>query len=154
VGELSARLDENTVLLIISDHGFQSGGDAPKTISVDEAGDGFSEPSFDRVTVGQPGVHHADGILIASGGPVVPGEIEQTTLYDIAPTALALLGLPVPEDMPGRVIDEIVSEAHWEAHPIERIDSYESRIERAPTSAEGAQDEEWLQMLKALGYIE
>ena len=49
------------------------------------------------------GVHHPDGILLASG-PVIQHEVreEAAHLVDIAPTLLTLLGLSPSEDMPGQ----------------------------------------------------
>ncbi len=75
-------------------------------------GRGFAR---DRAEVGplvsippESGTHRVEGIVIASG----PGlraniHIENATVTDIAPTALALLGLDPPDDMDGRVLDII-----------------------------------------------
>ncbi|MBI4302324.1 MAG: alkaline phosphatase family protein [Chloroflexi bacterium] len=54
------------------------------------------------------GSHRGEGILIAQGGDFdVGGRIEGAQVYDIAPTVLHLLGLPVPEDMDGQVLKEL-----------------------------------------------
>ena len=57
-----------------------------------------------------------EGVFLAAGGPVLPGVSVAPSIYDIAPTVLALLGMPVPDDMPGRVIEEIVEPAFWAEH--------------------------------------
>jgi predicted AlkP superfamily phosphohydrolase/phosphomutase len=58
---------------------------------------------------GPTGDHRLDGILIASGPAVRPGSTTRTAeLLDIAPTALHLLGVPVPADMDGRVLTELL----------------------------------------------
>ncbi|HWE35221.1 MAG TPA: alkaline phosphatase family protein [Isosphaeraceae bacterium] len=58
---------------------------------------------------GPTGDHRMDGVLIAAGPPFRPGAVpEGATLMDIAPTVLRLLGVPVPEDMDGRVLTELL----------------------------------------------
>ena len=51
------------------------------------------------------GTHRLNGILIARGSDFKSGaEIANARLIDIAPTLLHLLGVPVPEDMDGKVL--------------------------------------------------
>lgn len=52
------------------------------------------------------GAHRPDGILIANGPGIQSGtRIEGARLIDLAPTILAMLGLPVPDQFDGRVLD-------------------------------------------------
>ena len=67
-----------------------------------------------------PGDHHINGIFIASGGPIKKGLKITTFIYDIVPTALALMGLPIPEDMPGRVLEEIMDSQFLKQYPIKK----------------------------------
>jgi predicted AlkP superfamily phosphohydrolase/phosphomutase len=61
-------------------------------------------PSF-----GPTGDHRMEGILIASGPAVRAGaQPLDAALLDIAPTVLHLLGIPVPSDLDGRVLTELV----------------------------------------------
>jgi predicted AlkP superfamily phosphohydrolase/phosphomutase len=53
-----------------------------------------------------PATHWREGIIAIEGMGVRPGENLQANLHDVAPTTLALLGLPVPESMDGRVLHE------------------------------------------------
>lgn len=56
---------------------------------------------------GVTGVHRMNGVFLAYGKPIRPGVwLEGTRIVDVAPTALHLAGLPVPEDMDGRVLWE------------------------------------------------
>jgi arylsulfatase A-like enzyme len=49
-----------------------------------------------------------NGIFLASGPAIAAaGKIDGARITDVAPTALALLGLPVPEVMDGRVLHDI-----------------------------------------------
>jgi predicted AlkP superfamily phosphohydrolase/phosphomutase len=59
---------------------------------------------------GPTGDHRMEGVLIASGPPFRAGASpEGANLLDLAPTILHLLGVPVPEDMDGRVLTEILN---------------------------------------------
>jgi predicted AlkP superfamily phosphohydrolase/phosphomutase len=54
------------------------------------------------------GTHRRDGILIAYGKPFRKGiEIEGARLIDMAPTILHLMGQAAPDDMDGRVLEEL-----------------------------------------------
>lgn len=167
VGELLRSVEDGTVVFIVSDHGFEASGHLPQSRRVPEFGP-FAELVAESlgaasqeelkdttVTVGQSGIHHTEGVFIASGGPIRVGARAEVGLLDIAPTILALMGLPVPDDMPGRVLAEIVEPAFWTRHPIRRIDSFESLIAREEVPTGGSMgDEEAVQMLKALGYMQ
>jgi predicted AlkP superfamily phosphohydrolase/phosphomutase len=61
---------------------------------------------------GPTGDHRMEGMLVASGPAFRAGAApEGATLLDIAPTVLHLLGVPVPADMDGRVLTEILDPA-------------------------------------------
>jgi predicted AlkP superfamily phosphohydrolase/phosphomutase len=58
---------------------------------------------------GPTGDHRLEGILIAAGPAFRTGAVPRGAgLLDIAPTVLHLLGVPVPADMDGRVLTEIL----------------------------------------------
>ncbi len=58
---------------------------------------------------GPTGDHRMDGILLASGAAFRTGASPRgARLLDIAPTVLHLLGVPVPDDMDGRVLTELL----------------------------------------------
>ncbi len=58
------------------------------------------------------GCHHPVGVMMLYGAGVPPGgHVEECTNLDIAPTLLTLLGLPVPEEMKGRVMREAFDES-------------------------------------------
>ena len=101
------------------------------------------------------GFHRPNGIFIAMGEGIRAGEkIDGASIIDIAPTALHAMGLPVPDDMDGRVLDEIFTDAHKANRSVEYrpADAFEERADRTIYSEE---DEESVRdRLKALGYIE
>ncbi|WP_193383885.1 hypothetical protein [Pyrococcus yayanosii] len=55
--------------------------------------------------------HRLNGIFLAYGPGIKKGyKIENAKIYDIAPTILHIFGLPIPNDMDGRVLMEIFEE--------------------------------------------
>ena len=106
LGELLSRTDEDDVVIVCSDHGFEG----PKA--------------------GRPpgGIndHGPIGILVAAGGPFRKGvRIEERTVLDITPTILALRGMPVADDMDGAVIREAFEPGFLDRHPVTRVGTYE-----------------------------
>lgn len=75
-----------------------------------------------------PATHYMEGIVAIDAPDVRPGSHLRADLHDVAPTALALLGVRVPEDMEGRVIHEAFERplpVRFGARPV--IDSDPSR---------------------------
>ncbi|MDR3632826.1 MAG: alkaline phosphatase family protein [Isosphaeraceae bacterium] len=68
---------------------------------------------------GPTGDHRLDGVLIATGPAIrAGGRPSGARLLDIAPTVLHLLGVPVPGDMDGRVLSELLDPAITAAVPV------------------------------------
>jgi len=67
--------------------------------------------SFSPKEEGLSGIHKLHGIFTAKGPNIKRGiEIQKVKIYDIAPTILHIFGLPIPNDMDGRVLTEIFEE--------------------------------------------
>ncbi len=49
------------------------------------------------------GKHHPEGLFLAWGTDVRAGRRSEASLYDIAPTVLHYLGVPIPDDCDGHV---------------------------------------------------
>jgi predicted AlkP superfamily phosphohydrolase/phosphomutase len=60
------------------------------------------------------GDHRMNGILIAHGAPFKKTLVANATLCDLTPTILHLMGLPVPDDVDGRVLTEMLDENYAE----------------------------------------
>jgi len=141
------RAAPGATVLVLSDHGFATGARRPDDV----------KPFIE----GKPGLwHELTGIFLAAGPGIGRGEIPTVTLYDIAPTVLYLLGLPVPDDMPGRVPQALLDEAFASRFPIEKVPSYEGLGPRVaatitPGTAAGGQaaEQEMVEQLRSLGYI-
>jgi len=142
VGELLASVDSETTVIVISDHGFYSGGERPMT-----------QP--DDFTTGAQTWHRPLGIVILSGKWIKPGRITGATIFDVTPTLLYLSGLPIPEDMIGKPLVSAISSDFKNSFQIAQIESYEKvnpiRHESVPRISK--EDEQRLAELRALGYI-
>ena len=59
----------------------------------------------------RPGAHRPYGFLIAAGKHIAQGRaVEGASIMDIAPTILYLMGEPVPQDMDGKVLLDILED--------------------------------------------
>jgi predicted AlkP superfamily phosphohydrolase/phosphomutase len=96
--------------------------------------------------------HRPHGIFAAAGPHIAAGRSEELSLMDVCPTALALMGQPVPEGLDGRVVTEALDEAFLSAHPVVAGAAVADRaVEGAYSEEEAAAVAEHL---KELGYIE
>jgi len=74
------------------------------------------------------GTHKREGIFIAYGHDIKQGvKLEEAKIYDVAPTILHILGMPIPVDMDGRVSEEIFRE---DSEPTSRPVEYGEAGER------------------------
>ncbi len=97
LGELLELAGPGTTVLLLSDHGFHSGAERPVIKDIDPLDRAALEASW----------HRSLGVIVLSGpGVKSQATLHAPTLLDIAPTALALLGVPTGDDMDGRVISE------------------------------------------------
>ena len=101
------------------------------------------------------GTHRLDGIFMAMGDIIRQGEqIRNAQILDLAPTILYMLGQPIPDDMDGRVLIEILKEEFLQKNP-PRYDR--SRYDTTTNEIVAYSDEESqnvAEMLKGLGYLE
>jgi predicted AlkP superfamily phosphohydrolase/phosphomutase len=113
---------------------------------------------FSDATAEGRGMHARDGILIAAGPGIRQSAARsRAEIADVAPTALHLLGLPVPAEMDGRVLEEITAPEWLAARPPQR-ELLAARIAtQAPSgTASYSADEQRLveRRLDDLGYLE
>ncbi len=78
------------------------------------------------------------------------GWIERASTLDLTPTVLYALGLPVARDMFGRPLTALFSQPP----EVEWIASYETVGERRLAGEEAPSDQEALERLRALGYVD
>lgn len=144
LGELLAAAGNDTVTIVLSDHGFATGEDRPQNV-----------PPY---TSQQPAEWHRPwGILLLHGPPIRPGRIPPASLYDVAPTVLYLAGLPLASDMPGRLLAEAIEPQWLDSRPPHEIPTYElvgSPLARSSgVSLDQQAMAEMVESLRALGYV-
>ena len=142
LGTMLALVDEETTVLVISENGFHPDHLRPQLIQ--------REPA-------SPAAEHRQlGILVAHGlGIRKDALVYGSGLLDIAPTILHHFGLPVGEDMDGKVLLDF----YEEPGEVERVPSWDAvdgadgrhpaDLQIAPADSKAALDQ-----LVALGYID
>lgn len=105
----------------------------------------------------ESGTHRPVGLFMAYG-PDVPavGARPTIAIVDVAPTILWLLGLPLPNDLDGRLLSEFVSGAALSSQPPEAVD-HTTLPAHAPSDGaweDPEEEAEVLERLKDLGYID
>ncbi len=139
LGEYMALVDDDTTLVVLSDHGFDLGvlpDDPSKTRDMRRVSEKF---------------HNIEGVLYLYGNHVKKGAaLERPRLLDVTPTLLTLAGLSPARDMPGRVLGEGLDLAV----PERTVASYEASARVAGSAADPSVDPAILERLRALGYLD
>ncbi|MBD3852874.1 MAG: alkaline phosphatase family protein, partial [Acidobacteria bacterium] len=93
------------------------------------------------------------GVFFAAGPDIDPNSgLELMDVIDTTPTLLYALGLPVADDFAGRVRMELFTERFRDSHELVSIPTW--GMTRDGHSLPSAVDEEILQELRALGYLD
>ena len=142
LGTLIEKAGQDATVILMSDHGFHPDHLRPASIPDIPAG---------------PAIEHRDFGVFAINGPGMKkgGLLTGTSVLDVAPTVLALFGLPMGEDMDGKVL----SQAFAEMPKVEFIPSWEDvpgADGRHPphTRFDPLAAHEALEQMIALGYVE
>jgi tetratricopeptide (TPR) repeat protein len=142
LGDLLKKAGDGVTVILVSDHGFHPDHLRPSSIPDIPAG---------------PAIEHRDLGVFAMSGPDIKRDdaLHGPSLLDVAPTILTLYGLPVGEDMDGKVLSqafvtrpEVAFIPSWEEIPgADGRHPPHTRLD--PMAAQAA-----LEQLIALGYIE
>jgi hypothetical protein len=129
VGRILAAVGEANVV-VVSDHGFDY-----------EAGRYDHERS-------------PEGVLIAAGPAFREGPLEGLSVYDVMPLLLQAKGLPLSEDLEGRLPLQAFAPDHLQAQPVRLVKTYGrwGMPELAKGTAEA--DAAAIERLRALGYLQ
>ena len=131
IGEVLENIGKDATVIIVSDHGYGS----------------ITEKSH---------WHKKEGVFIIKGPNILnKGWIQENSIYDITPTILYLMGLPIARDMKGKVILGVFDEEYRKNRPLRFINTYEAKDKIISHSIKPRPEFEDLhrQRLKALGYI-
>lgn len=134
LGRFLMHRGEDTGVLLLSDHGVGPGED-PKV----------------------PGYHDdaPPGMVVWNGPGIRPDHrLEGATVYDILPTLMASMGLPVAEDLDGKVLGDVFCPGAWDAAAQPRVASYHEGDFYVPDVAKPSQlSNDLVHQLESLGYI-
>jgi predicted AlkP superfamily phosphohydrolase/phosphomutase len=133
LGEFLDRLKPGATLIVCSDHSFLF------------QGGGYTHYEAREIP---------HGILLIKGPNIRKGyEIPRAHIYDVLPTMLYSLGMPVAKDMDGKVLTDIFDQNALSHNPVSFIPTYEDGKRKTPAERNSAADQKLLEELKALGYI-
>ncbi|MBU0639747.1 MAG: alkaline phosphatase family protein [Planctomycetes bacterium] len=160
IGELRQLTGDEMTIVVVSDHGMHP-------VNQDWV---YGPDDRGKLLIS---AHHQQapaGVLIAAGPGIqymtmpkpLPtlGKADLPTVasvYDVAPTLLALLGLPIGRDMDGKVLDDLLEPAVLAAHPIQYVPTHDTRewlAARPQVPQELPDTQQREEQLRALGYIE
>ncbi len=137
-------IDEETYFLVVSDHGIEANPDYSP-----EEGKGYNQYASGVHTQTAPGAFLLRGPAVRRNY-----EVKSCSVLDITPTLLALLGLPVGEDMAGRVLTELAEPGSAAFDPVKTVLSYDVGYRPEAIAIEEAPDPRLLERLRALGYFD
>ncbi|MDX1388186.1 MAG: alkaline phosphatase family protein, partial [Acidobacteriota bacterium] len=141
VGRVLDAVGGDWTVIVVSDHGFKHADNRPATDSRVDHGPGADW-------------HDRFGVLILSGAGIRAGaEVADASVLDVTPTLLALYGMPLGEDMDGRVLEEALTPGFLAEHSPRTILTYEDDTVAAREVAPSLQDADLMEKLRALGYI-
>jgi len=143
LGRLMHLIDEDTTLMLVSDHGFQPDHLRPRDIPKEPAG-----PAYE---------HNPLGIFAAMGPNIKKDHITfGASILDITPTLLVNANLPIGEDMDGKVITEMfINPPEIKIIPSwESVEGDTGMIDENHPAVTENSGVEAIKQLEDLGYIE
>ena len=103
------------------------------------------------------GMHAMNGIFMAQGPHIrAEHEIEDAQLIDLAPTILYTMGLPIPTEMDGQLLQEVFEPdflAEHQARYVETSEKAEADTEKERYVWSSEEEEALLTRLRDLGYM-
>lgn len=141
LGALLELVDEQTTVILMSDHGFHPDAQRPEYIPAEPAGPAIEHRHFGILGLRGPGLRRNETIYGAS-------------LLDICPTVLSLFGLPPGRDMEGKVLHSIFQHAP-KLEPIKSWDAVpgDAGLHPPETQLDFSASAAAFQQLVELGYI-
>jgi predicted AlkP superfamily phosphohydrolase/phosphomutase len=143
LGRLLNLIDDNTVVIICSDHGFGSyiGAQEPEWI-----GHSFT------------GSHRDAGSIVLWGPGIRQGkwldEENAPHIWDVAPTILAIMGLPLADDMAGQPIMDAFDARFMQDYRPDFVATYDVNYKAGEKPESVPMSEQYEERLRSLGYIQ
>lgn len=175
LGRLLDCLGPETIVIVASDHGQQGRMLKPDRGPAGDADVSGVHHNDGILIMHGPGIRKGvllaqktvDTLLVEVGkminDRILPVDLDRASrnlhaldyldILDITPTILYLMGLPVGDDMDGKVITQAIDANHLAQKPIRFVETYETGRSSSPSSAPQAEDKEMERRLRSLGYI-
>jgi len=113
---------------------------------------GYAAP---MVMQARTGDHRPDGIFVLHGKHARTGQLrERWWIPDVSATILYLLGVPLPDDLDGRVVSEAIERRFLEQNPVQTVPAGKVAQRRSTLDTEQQDQEAVMARLRGLGYIE
>lgn len=123
LGDAMARLPDDATIAIVSDHGFDFRG--------------YEHDNY------------PPGVFIIRGPGIEPGNFEGASVYDVTPTVLHVLGLPVADDMDGTPVTPALL-----GRSVERVTTYgPAATPLSEAEIDPSKLDELESYLRGLGYV-
>jgi predicted AlkP superfamily phosphohydrolase/phosphomutase len=146
LGKILRHADEATTLIIVSDHG------AGPWIERDSGLSLFPGKSYHPTYSGN---HRRNGIIFLHGQDILKGHrLPDTSIYDVLPTTLHILGFPVSAELTGRVVTEAFEDDYIARIPVRMTPTYGARGITSVELKRGETEKQIRERLKALGYVQ
>lgn len=138
LGEFMNLVDDETLLVVCSDHGFYG----PRRAE-------------DGSTLLGVYMHGRYGIIGLMGKGIRAGsQVADADILDITPTILYALGIPVARDMRGRVLTGAFESDFLRNNPVQFVPTYETGEREAEEPIASPVDDQIKDKLRAVGYIQ
>ncbi len=107
---------------------------------------------FKKTSTGY-GFHHTHGIFFAQGKDIGNVPLDSPKITDLAPTILHILNIPLPDDLDGVILTEILKPG---SECAKRLPQYQgsSQVEEKEKVYSKAEEADVEERLRALGYVE
>jgi predicted AlkP superfamily phosphohydrolase/phosphomutase len=137
LGRLLERAGPGTVVVVVSDHGFQFRPYGFYHYGLDAGGGTLAPP----------------GVIFLWGDPIRAGaRLQSPSVFDVTPTLLYFLGLPVGKDMDGRVLTEAIVPEVLAERKVAWIPTHDTGT-RGGEPRPSPIDDDILKELQMLGYV-
>lgn len=139
VGEFIEMADEGTTIAVVSDHGMSP-----------------DDRLFRKTKINCARHFAEDGVFVFAGPHIKEDNSVRgkTSVLDITPTLLRLMGLPIAVDMDGSSIEEVFSQEFTAENSLRFVPTYDGTRKYDNAPVESPVDDEIKERLKSLGYID
>ncbi|MGD8793699.1 MAG: alkaline phosphatase family protein [Anaerolineae bacterium] len=114
----------------------------------------FSSPRVFDPVYGTTGHHRMNGVMIWHGPGVAAGQqAREARIHDLAPTILYSMGLPIPDTMDGKVLQDVFTKEFRQQRTMRIVEAEGQAPKDSDSAFSDEEQAEMREMLRALGYV-